>query len=449
MEQSVDSVYRQVYDASDVYRNDKKGLWHKRTFCLVGFEQDIDSGKDLIMLVIASLVSRGASVFKLPNKKLDSKTLAGADFFLCNYSLSLSALNYDLMETKLVTPIWLYACNRDALLYDTQLMPIFTANGSFYPLMFAQEDITVYIVNQMDSKVLKDSADVITRFARHCGFKIRNPGTILSDVPPQGKTYFLVAQTMDKKFDSHIIAYVNKYKVPCLAMQWIIDCYIAGEIEDVKKYCVDIQFEATTYTSAKKRKTSPIDATIAACIQHKRTVCLSYAAALESSDDVRKMIRNDEINLHVVNPIHLLAPWTLDLAPTRERSLYNNLSLVNDSRIMLYISPQEAEDGAIGIFAHISILMEDYKYRYKKSPKGLRNIEIHNVQEMYMQKYPATYSAINIPQELIAGESLVPRGLARSFNLYDLADSIAFMGEDTMFLEEEQMRGQDAHIRHR
>ncbi|KAK1442569.1 hypothetical protein BgAZ_300870 [Babesia gibsoni] len=460
MADKVEEVYRVVYERLGVYKNNGKGLYMNRTFCLVGFEHEVDSGKELIKYMITTLISRGASLFKYPNKNLEKNTLTAADYFVCNYGLGLSALTYDILETKLVTPIWLYVCNRDCVVYDTQLLPIFTAAKSFRPLMFSQEEITVLIVNELDSRSIKDSADILTRFARHCGFKIENAGAIRSgrphfymkscrpDAPPQGKTYFLIAQSMDKKFDAHILAYIHKYKVPCVAIQWLLDCYASGELEDVKKYLVDAQFEATTVTTTKKRRISPIDGTIAACIQHKRTVCLSYAAALDCSEEVRRMIRGGDVKIHVVNPIHLLAPWTMDIVSTRDRSLYNNLSLVDESRILLYVSAQEAAEGALGIFAQISMLMDDFQYRHIKRHKGVRNIEIHHIQDIYLKNFPGPYTAISVPQELIAGDSLVPRGHTRTFNLYDLADSIAFMGDDNI-MEDEEIHDQQTHIRHR
>ncbi|GIX65226.1 BRCT domain containing protein,putative [Babesia caballi] len=447
MENDVESVYRRVYAELDIYRNERKGLWQGRTFGIAGFEHDMQSGAELIKYIIEALVSRGASLLKLPNENVEQKTLAVVDFYLCNYSMGYNALTHDIMETKLVTPIWLYTCHRDAYIHDTRLLPIFMPIGVFSPLMFAKEEVTIYIVSEMASKSLRDSADVLSRFGRHCGFKIMGFGDTRSDTPPHGKTYIVMGQTLDKAVDAHIIAYVHKHKLPCVAVQWLMDCYLAGEIEDVKKYSVDVQFEADTRHTSKKRRVSAIDATVSACVHGRRVMCMSYAAAVEATEEVRDMIRGKEIKVYVINPLYLLAPWAAEQLSLRERTLYNNLSLVEDERITLFISRQEAREGAFGIFAQISMFMEYGKFRRKRRPKAIRNIEIHPLQDMYLPAYPGAESAIPIPQEMLEGESLVARGRTKSFSLFDLADSVSFMGEDNMLLEEEEMCGPDIHMR--
>ncbi|CDR94949.1 BRCT domain containg protein,putative [Babesia bigemina] len=439
MANDVESVFRLVYEDLGIYRNEGNGLWQNRTFCIVGFEHEIPSGAELIKYLLEALIKRGASVVKLPNDKLENKTLSIVDHYLCNYSLGYNALAHDILETKLVTPIWLYTCHRDARIHDTKMLPIFTPVGVFCPLMFAKDDVTIWIVSEMPSKELRHSSDVLSRFARHCGFKIMG----------FGDTRSVMGQTLDTAADSHIIAYANKHKLPCVAIQWLIDCYVAGEIEDIKKYSVDIQFEATMKANSKKRRISAIDATIAACIQEGRVMCLSYSAAVEATEEVREMIRSKEIKVHVINPLYLLAPWSMEQISGRERTLYNNLSLVDEDRIILYISRQEARNGAFGIFAQISMFMDYCKFRRKKRNKAVRNIEIHPLQDMYLPAYPGVESAISIPEEMLAGDSLVSRGRTRSFNLYDLADSVAFMGDDNALLEEEEMCGPDIHVRQR
>ncbi|ORM41501.1 uncharacterized protein BXIN_2588 [Babesia sp. Xinjiang] len=444
MDNDLENAFREVYEELGVYRNDGKGLWQGRTFCIVGFEHEIQSGAELIKYILSALISRGASVLKFPNDKLEHKSLSIIDFYLCNYSLGYNALEHDILETKLVTPIWLYTCHRDSQIYDTRLLPIFMPVGVFWPLMFAKEDITVYIVSDLGSKCLRNSSDVLSKFARHCGFKV-----LRFDPSPHSKTYIIVGRGLDKMVDAHIISYCNKHKYTCLSAQWIMDCYLAGEIEDVKKYLLDIEFEPTLIDISTKRMVSPIDPTIAICNKEKRVLCISYPAAIEATEEVREMIRGKEIKIHVVNPLYVLAPWAVDQISGRERNLYNNISLVDAEKILMYISRQEAHNGAFGIFAQISMCMEYAKFRSTKRPKRVRNIELHPLQDIYLPQFPGTASAITIPQEMLAGASLIFRGCRRSFNLYDLADSIEYLGEDNILLEEEEMLGPNIQIRRR
>ncbi|GFE54468.1 DNA topoisomerase 2-binding 1 isoform X3, putative [Babesia ovis] len=449
MDMDVEYAYKQVYEELGIYRNEGKGLWQGRTFCIVGFEHEIQSGADLIKCIISALIVRGASVMKFPNEKLGHKVLSIIDFYVCNYSMGYNALGHDILETKLVTPIWLYTCNRDSQIYDTRLLPIFMPVSVFWPLMFSQEDVTVYIINGMGPKCLRNSSDILSRFARHCGFKTLRLGETIADATPHGRTYVVMGRPLDKTADAHIISFVNKHKHICVSVQWMMDSYLKGEIEDVNKYLVDVDFEATVVGASKKGATSSIDGTIAHCIREKRVICLSYAAAIESTEEVREMIRASEVKIHVVNPLYLLAPWAVEHLSARERNLYNNLTLLEPEHILLYISKHEARNGAFGIFAQISMCMEYSKFRSAKRLRHVRNIEIHPLHDLYASPYQGMESAVPIPQELLAGESLVFRGRTRSFNLYDLADSIEYLGEDNALLEEEEMLGPDIHIRRR
>eukprot|EP00371_Babesia_bovis_P001025 XP_001609672.1 hypothetical protein [Babesia bovis T2Bo] len=228
-----------------------------------------------------------------------------------------------------------------------------------------------------------------------------------------------------------------------------MDCYLSGEIKDVTKYLINVDLHMNVLDVPWNKIQTPIDATIAHCVKEGRIICLSYAAAIEANEELLRIIKNDGINIYVINPLWILAPWAVDANAGTERIIYNTLSLVDCDHILLYVSTKESENNAFGIFAQLSMCMEYDKFRCAKRPKMVRNIEMHPLSDIYLPSYPGVASAIPIPQELLSGETLAFMGRTRSFSLYDLIDSIEYLGEENALLEEEEILGPDIHVRKR
>ncbi|EDO06104.2 hypothetical protein BBOV_II001470 [Babesia bovis T2Bo] len=447
MDPDVDNVYNIVYRDNGIYHNEGNGLWHKCTFCIIGFEDEIPSGKELIKCLISALIVRGASVVKLTNDEVGYKTLPKIDYYICNYSLGYNALTQEIPASQLVTPIWLYACHRDSEIYDTSLLPIFTPVGLFCPLMFSNENITIHVVNGISSKRLRDSTDIIWRFARHCGFKIAGLGETNIEQSQNDTTYLVFGIMPQNNEYIPPLSYISNYKHRCISIQWLMDCYLSGEIKDVTKYLINVDLHMNVLDVPWNKIQTPIDATIAHCVKEGRIICLSYAAAIEANEELLRIIKNDGINIYVINPLWILAPWAVDANAGTERIIYNTLSLVDCDHILLYVSTKESENNAFGIFAQLSMCMEYDKFRCAKRPKMVRNIEMHPLSDIYLPSYPGVASAIPIPQELLSGETLAFMGRTRSFSLYDLIDSIEYLGEENALLEEEEILGPDIHVR--
>ncbi|KAK2198393.1 hypothetical protein BdWA1_001405 [Babesia duncani] len=120
--------------------------------------------------------------------------------------------------------------------------------------------------------------------------------------------------------------------------------------------------------------------------------------------------------------------------------MYNSIALIPDSQVILVLSRAESQDNAMGLFAELSLVIDNN--RYSKRPKFIRNVEIWknaiiqpNAQNS-LERKKFGQTKLNIPDQLIRGNSLFSifngNGCVNAFDLYDLADSIMFGEAETL-----------------
>ncbi|AFZ81460.1 hypothetical protein BEWA_008720 [Theileria equi strain WA] len=482
---STNSVYNSVFLEDRVFYNVMEdGLWYKKIICLVGFDDTLEECKALCMHLLTSLIDKGASVLKYPNKNLDSKLSSAIDYYLCNYSMGYDIRPKTALDSKFVTPIWLYSCSRDDTIYNTNTLPIFKANLTFYPLKFAYSGVKISVfgasrcitrdntfrasdsvTRSIDSqirypssfpgsfesgtnsasvssristdnrdgmpssftkpaKVIKYNLDTIARFIRHCGFTymdctaIRNGTADLS-----GTVYFLLCRSMDEDIDQSIVELSDR--IPCISIEWLYDTYISGKMENINKYLVKLDFYDHTNMSVRKRKLERKRS-----IYHNKVLCFSYLSAIEnglSSNDYRDI---GALNVYIVNPVYVLAPWAIEeVSCDKERQMYNNISLIDDKQLMLFLSKEECKNNGLGLFAELSLLLDNALENDSRCKRlNIRNIKVYTSP---INKTPREEDLLQIPSELIEGQTLINYIKSgkhiNTFNLYDLADSITFV----------------------
>ncbi|KAK2198392.1 bifunctional BRCT domain superfamily/BRCT domain [Babesia duncani] len=239
------NVYKTVFKDEKLFHNHMENcLWQGKTFCLLGFDDGINSGKNLILLLIANIASRGASIVKLPNESLDSKILNSVHYYLCNYSLGYSIRPRNALESRFITPIWLYACNRDNVIYESNYLPIFKPVENFHALKFLKDNITLAILGASEdtggnANSTRFDLDTLLRFIRHCGFN-SVPCTQVKDTSPNDLVYIILCTVLLEEIDDEIFKVTRERKIPCLSVEWLFDCYASGELENVSNYAVNL-----------------------------------------------------------------------------------------------------------------------------------------------------------------------------------------------------------------
>ncbi|UKJ89703.1 hypothetical protein MACJ_002956 [Theileria orientalis] len=436
-----DDVYKSVYLKEEFWKNDaESGLWHNKTICFLGFDDQLDSCRDLVVYLLKSLITKGANIVKYPNKKVDVRKIP-INFYLCNYSLGVEMKPPNSVDYKLVTPIWLYSCNRDNKIYSSDTLPIFRANNKFNCLQFGRSELKVSLIGSLnnvlcgtvtDMNEIKYSFDTLHRFIAHCGFsfidysQLKDPG-----FKYEGKLYLLFCKTLDESFEDGIIDATANF--PCLSIQWLFDSYIAGEMKEIKNYLVSIQ-RYNTKSQLKKKK--PMKRSFSS-----RVLCFSFGFAVENELNNVDLKEFEASAAYVVNPIYVLAPWALKTENQNIKKMYNNISLVEEKKLILFISKNESMKEAIGLFGELSLLIENSN---ANSGKNLvRNIRVYNSLNTTVSNY------IEVPFELLDGKKLNLFERNPNVNLYDLADSITFMDmEDLSQYKEEPTMSQNTQELH-
>eukprot|EP00375_Theileria_parva_P001406 XP_764078.1 hypothetical protein [Theileria parva strain Muguga] len=435
MPRSFEDVYNSVYINEDIWRSDHTtGIWNNKTFCLLGFNDSLESCKKLVIKILESLVTRGANVLKYPNKKLDVKRLS-ITYYLCNYSVGYESKPPNSLDYKLVTPIWLYSCNRDNKVYLNETPPFFRANRSFNCLKFKRTGLKVSLFgsfkNKPDSSTedtlnyIRYSFDTLVRFISHCGFTFLEPSNLKKEnCKKDNKLYLLFCKTFDESIDDHVVNLSTS--IPCLSIEWLFDSYLSGELREIKNYLVTPQkfSKFSPLNNYSDAKPAPKKRKNVRGGYGNKVLCFSYGFAVENELNKTDFKDFGSVAAYVVNPIYVLAPWSLDTKDNDLKKMYNSISLVEDNKLLLFVSRSESSHEGMGIFGELSMLVENCAPKLGKNL--VRHVKIYNSFDTTDEHF------FDIPSELLAGNKLQIFERSGNVNLYDLAESITFVDIDNL-----------------
>lgn len=105
-------------------------------------------------------------------------------------------------------------------------------------------------------------------------------------------------------------------------------------------------------------------------------MCFSYGFAVENELNKTDFKDFGSVAAYVVNPIYVLAPWSLDTKDNDLKKMYNSISLVEDNKLLLFVSRSESSHEGMGIFGELSMLVENCAPKLGKNL--VRHVKIYN-----------------------------------------------------------------------